>query len=272
MDAEKKLEAMFMTTLDAKWLMKERFCNGLKTLFNEANTDDELEVVKHVLKTLTYCQSEDLVQAGAEAARQIEDVWKLSPRDTIIVGVAKQGQTCGSTAYVRCIENSLPRGWSSEKSIWTTIDSAFQERNDRVNLVVVDDFVGTGEKLASLFERLRKSSNTSTYIVHACTFAAMECGRNHLDEALDQRFIAHLVLQKCISDLLQEPQRSAMLSAMVSLEGKIFSKPSEYSLGYKKSEASFYLESFNIPNNTFPVLWKDTYANRAQRAALFSRR
>jgi len=272
MNTEKQLDAMFQTLLEVDWLRKERFRDGLTTLLKEAVADEELEAAQHVLKNLTYCRSADLVDAGREAAKQIVDGWRLSPDDTNIVGVAERGKTCGSSAYLRCIETSLPRAWSAGGGIWTTTDAAFRHRNDRANLVIVDDFVGTGEKLTGLLDRLQKNPKTNSYKVHVCVFAAMETGWDNVSSAVDHRFIAHRVIQKCISDLLKEPKRTELLLAMENLEKNIFTKAGDYSLGYKKSEASFYLEGFNIPNNNFPVLWWEKYANNTERRTLFSRR
>lgn len=272
MDVDKRLEAMFTTLLEVKWLMKERFRNGLSTLIKEAGAANELEAVQHVLKELTYCGSDDLVLAGNEAAKQIEYGWRLTPDDTLIVGVANGPKTCGSTAYLRCVETSLSRAWSTSNCVWTTIDAAFRKRQAHTNLVIVDDFVGTGEKLVDLLGRLHRNPKTATYVVHVCTFASMEAGWDAVSVTVGGRFIAFRVLQRCISDLLEEPKRSEFLSAMTTLEKSFFSKPGDYSLGYKKSEASFYLEGYNIPNNNFPVLWWDQYADRTTRSTLFSRR
>lgn len=261
-----------MTLLEVDWLRKERFRDGLTTLLKEADADEEFEAIQHVLKKLTYCRSDDLVAAGSEAAKQIVEGWRLTPENSLIVGVAERGKTCGSTAYLRCIETSLPRIWSSSNAIWTTTDAAFRHRDNKPNLVIVDDFVGTGEKLTSLLSRLTANPKTSSYTVHVCAFAAMEAGWDHVSAGVGQRFIAHRVLQKCISDLLQEPKRTLLLSAMLNLEKSIFSSSGDFNLGYKKSEASFYLEGFNIPNNTFPILWWEQYANHAERRTLFSRR
>ncbi len=272
MNSDKQLNAIFMTLLEVEWLRKERFRDGLTTLLKEAAADEEFEAIQHVLKKLTYCRSDDLIAASSEAAKQIVEGWRLTPGDSLIVGVAERGKTCGSTAYLRCIETSLPRTWSASNAVWTTTDAAFRHRNQKPNLIIVDDFVGTGEKLTALLSRLSANPKTASYTVHVCAFAAMEAGWDHVSAGIDQRFIAHRVLQKCISDLLQEPKRSSLLSAMLNLEKGIFNKPGDFNLGYMKSEASFYLEGFNIPNNAFPVLWWEQYANQTERKTLFSRR
>jgi hypothetical protein len=275
MDEDAKLSAMFTTLLETNWLMKERYRNGLSALFKDAGSLSELEAAKHVLKELVYCKSEDLILAGCEAASQIEGVngWQLDPTNTLVVGVANGPKTCGSTAYLRCIETSLDRLWSVNAGIWTTIDAAFRKRQvTHKNLVIIDDFVGTGEKLIDLIGRLRRNPKTATYVIHVCAFASMEFGWEAVSSHVGGRFIANKVLQRCVSDRLSEPQRGDMLMAISSLERAFFSKPGEYSHGYKKSEASFYLEGYNIPNNNFPILWWDKYADGNQRSTLFARR
>lgn len=272
MTTDKQLEAMFQTLLEVEWLRKERFKPGLATLLKEATEDDQLEVVLHVLKNLTYCRSSDLVDAGHEAAKQIMRGWSLTPKDTIVVGVAELNKTCGSTAYLRCIETELSRDWSGGNAIWTTTDSVFQQRQGQPNLVLVDDFVGTGDKLGGLIDRIKNNPKTADFKVHVCTFAAMETGWDIVSTAVQDRLTAHRIIQRSISDLLKEPKRAQLLAAMMDLEKNLFNKSNKYSLGYKKSEAGFYLEGFNIPNNNFPLLWWENYANKNDRKTLFARR
>ena len=44
-----------------------------------------------------------------------------------------------------------------------------------------------------------------------------------------------------------------------------------FSFGYGKSEALFYLEPYNVPNNVFPVLWWPPLKNNTDRRVVLKR-
>lgn len=272
MDQESKLRAMFSTVLEAPWLAKQRFEHGLVTLLKDAESADELEAVQHVLKALTYCTSEDLVAASQEAATQILSGWCLNPIDTLVVGLAERSKTCGSGAYLRAIEVALPRKWGEHGVFWTPFDSAFRQRNGRKNLVVIDDFIGTGEKITKKIDALKANPNTQSYRIHICCFAAMSKGAAAVSSQVDGDLLVHRYFDRCISDKAVDPRKTLLAAGMSALEGKIFDHPGKYNFGYMQSEAAFYLEGFNIPNNNFPLLWADEYADKRPRTPLFARR
>ncbi|MCV2421339.1 hypothetical protein [Paucibacter sp. DJ2R-2] len=263
---------MFNTILEAPWLRKQRFEHGLTTLLTDAASDDELEAVQHVLKNLSYHTSADLVAAADEAAAQILSGWCLEPRDTLVVGVAERSKTCGSGAYLRAIELALPREWGAHNAFWTPFDSAFRQSHGREHLVIVDDFIGTGEKITNKVAALKANPKTRSYNIYVCCFAAMSKGAAKVDGLVNGDLLVHHYFDRCISDKTVDPKKASLAAGMGSLEGKIFNHPGKYSFGYMQSEAAFYLEGFNIPNNNFPILWVDEYADKKPRAPLFARR
>jgi len=272
LDKAEKLKAMFSTIVAAGWLAKERYGDGLIALLEDAENEAELSSLTYLLKALDYRTSNDLTLGAKEAAQQILIGWSLTPRDTVVVGVANGPKTCGSTAYLRAVETELPREWAQGTSMWTTFDSAFRKQDGRANLVIIDDFVGTGEKLSKLIEKLRSYPKTSAYKIHICCFAGMSAGAAALSALIGGEILVHCQYNRCISDRTIDPLKSELLGSMTSLEGKLFTKPGAYSLGYKQSESAFYLEGFNIPNNNFPVLWWNQYADAQPRPTLFPRR
>lgn len=272
MERSAKLSAMFSTILAAQWIAKERYGEALVTLLDEANTQTELNTLKYILEKLTYCNSEDLTLGSIEAAEQIVSGWALRPQDTLIVGVADGAKTCGSTAYLRAIQTQLPREWSQSPVIWTAFDCAFRKRDTHANLVIVDDFIGTGEKISKLIAKLLANPKTASYKIHVCCFAAMRSGASVVSSLVAGDVLVHRQFDRCISDTAADPTKTQMLKDMSALEANIFTKPGTYSLGYMQSEAAFYLEGFNIPNNNLPVLWWEEYADKTPRRPLFARR
>lgn len=264
------LDAIFSLCLNAKWLVAERYRDGLKAIVEDCSDQQQVKTVQYVLGKLRYCTSSDLLQGATEAADTILNAWQLTPENTIIVGVAEPNKPCGSTPYVRAIEIELPRGWKT--SIYQTFVTAFRHRDGRQNLIIVDDFVGSGQKILDRIGRLRKNPKTSDYNIYIVAFAGMDKGLTLLADDVNNNLHAHIVMEACLSSAKPDELATTMRSSMKELEKKIFNSPGLLSLGYKMSEASFYLEGFNIPNNTFPFLWWDKYVTNEERPTLFSRR
>ena len=104
-------------------------------------------------------------------------------------------------------------------------------------------------------------------------------------------------LQKGITEAIPPAERNRATEAMLELESRILPprriprQPDDisYNFGYGQSEALFWLEGGNVPNNVFPIFWRETYAepsnylptlkskkkvirNAQRRAALLPRR
>lgn len=265
-----KLSSLFTIMSKIGWINTERYRNGILGLLAECNKVDEFDVVEHVLTNLKFCTSNDLESAATSAAHIIQNVWTLDPSNTILVGLAEQNKTCGSSAYVRAIENKLPRNWESR--VFTTFVSAFRKRDESINLIIVDDFIGTGTKVKTRIERIRNNPKTSSYVIYVISFASMNTGFSSVASEVDNRIHNDIYLDKCISNYNPPDSIKTLTSSMQSLETQIFNKANEYNFGYQQSEAAFFLESANIPNNNFPILWWEKYADNTPRATLFSRR
>ncbi|WP_447989776.1 phosphoribosyltransferase-like protein [Achromobacter spanius] len=262
-------ERMFTLITKLSWTSRERYRRGLEAFIRDCSTS-EFDVIEHILTNLRYCTSVDLEDAAEKAGAIITKAWHLDPDDTMIVGLSEPNKTCGSTAYVRAIELQLPRCW--DKSINTNFVSAFRHRDGQKNLILIDDFIGTGEKLNKKIESLRNNPKTQSYTIHAISFAGMSFGIDFLSNKLSGRLHSELKLERAISNEDPIERGLHLIEQMESLEKGIFTKPGAYTFGYKKSETAFYLEATNIPNNNFPILWWDKYSDETPRETLFSRR
>lgn len=263
-------DAMFTLCVNAPWLVGERYREGLKTLISECGGPQHVEAIRHVLHSLRYCTSNDILVAATAAADVITNQWKLLPANTLLVGVAEPNKTCGSQSYVRAIEVQLPSAWSPK--INPNFVSAFRLRNGEPNLIIVDDFVGTGKKLADRIERLRNNPKTSNYNIFVIAFAGMNDGLTKVADIVHNQIEAYIILDKCFSSVQPIAEANQLRESMKVLESHFFDKPGSYSLGFGQAEASFYLEGANIPNNAFPILWWEKYKNESERPTLFRRR
>lgn len=118
-------------------------------------------------------------------------------------------------------------------------------------LILVDDFVGTGDTAKKCIEDIIKQApDTSGRTVIMC-IAAMEQGINRLS-SLHIPVFASYKLNRGISDNYSGYNLNKNRMLMHQLES-IFNCSTGFSFGYAQSEALICLK--RCPNNTFPIYW-----------------
>lgn len=135
--------------------------------------------------------------------------------------------------------------------------------NDDNILILVDDFIGTGEtaqKCINNISRITKSIEK----IFVIALVAQKSGIQ-LIESLGIRVYADVICNKGISDYYQGKELEDKISLMKDIESKLSIKK-EYRFGYGASEALVTMK--RTPNNTFPLFWKE---NSCQSKAPFPR-
>ena len=133
----------------------------------------------------------------------------------------------------------------------TTVKSVSMA-NSRI--VLVDDFVGTGETAMEAVNYIRElcpALKNNSSIVVLCIIAMKEG-----IELLKSNGIltyCHHIRKKGISEELEEDKRANALTTMTAIEAKLKNLKDDFRFGYKKSEALVCME--RCPNNTFPIYW-----------------
>lgn len=99
----------------------------------------------------------------------------------------------------------------------------------------------------------------------------------------NEKFLEHdiecyspLILKKGISDYFESDEAENYKREITMLENKFEPNCNNmhiaaYSLGYAQSEAIFTFESYNIPDNVFPIFWWPEIKPRTKRRLLFKR-
>ena len=122
-------------------------------------------------------------------------------------------------------------------------------------IVLVDDFIGTGETALGAVEYIHKlipSIKDNNHIV-VLSIIAMREGVNTLDSQ-HIKVYSKIICGRGISDEYTGVELSQATAIMHSIESKIKKLDKEMEFGYKGSEALVCME--RCPNNTFPIYWK----------------
>ena len=120
-------------------------------------------------------------------------------------------------------------------------------------IILVDDFVGTGETAskaaAYVRELLPDIKNNSICVLSIVT---MQNGKNVLENQ-GIRVFNTVTCKRGISDYYAEPQLGDAIAEMESIEKTLKGLKPEYRFGFKQTEALVCME--RCPNNTFPIYW-----------------
>ena len=120
-------------------------------------------------------------------------------------------------------------------------------------VILVDDYVGSGETAVGAIKWLVDSFKTDPKQIVILSIAAQEFGVKHISQETGVVTYSYYQFTRGISDFYSGDQRDDYLETMNGIEDKL-KVDSEDRLGYNKSEALISL--IRTPNNTFPVFWK----------------
>ena len=142
-----------------KWLQRERFHSGLTNLLIDCKTADQLWLIDTLLSGFRVVNSSELDDFCGVAAHKIVSSWHCTTGTTVIVGVCEDDKPDGSQIIIKALATRLPREWSH--SVFTIIKPAF--KFDKVRIILVDDFVGTGEKIGKKLINLKKTAGQNLW-------------------------------------------------------------------------------------------------------------
>lgn len=161
------------------------------------------------------------------------------------------------------------RGWKRIQTINTVGKSIKHISNEMNQIIIIDEFIGTGKSLRTRVEWL--TNNSKNPIEIKCCF--MSGMKKAIDELISDSIdiFCPLQLNKGITEFFEGNKLSSAITDMLSLESKLATNIqhkllSDYSFGYGKAEALYSLENGNTPNSVFPIFWwiKDNKGNDRQ--------
>jgi len=137
-------------------------------------------------------------------------------------------------------------------SEWSRIKKSIA--NPNIILILIDDFIGTGETVVETLDELYKESYiTDAQPVKVLTLAAQAQGTTFIDSLYKDMVVFSVKLDKGLTDKYTDPELSTKKQMMSEMEQKLRVE-SDYEFGYGRSESLFAVGRRSA-NNTFPVYW-----------------
>lgn len=256
-----------------EWLQYEP--DALFELWCLADNEEQKKLIEFLIHNFLYVNGKDLDWGCKSIVNQIEIGWGLTAENTIITATCNNSNPDGSQMILQRIKNKLSGEWR-EKMLYNSLPVAANVLQENNNIVMVDDFIGTGNtmyrKVNYLLEILSKR-NIEKYSIYIVSIAAMNFAKETLENLNIPYYSVHWLL-KGISEKINLPERMNAIKAMEALEAKLKDEVFGRKLpkfGYKQSESLFAIESNNIPNNVFPIFWWTHLKDNTLRKTLFHR-
>lgn len=264
--------------LEYKWLNYQK--TALLELWNLTNSADEKELIEFLIKKFQHVNGDMVDRACSQFVSHIENKWNLSSENTIITAICDNANPDGSQHLIQCMKNkfSHSKGWKEENFSNSIAVTAMELVKKDMNIVLVDDFVGTGYTLFRKYNWLlnkvdEQLEEKGTTHIKTISLACMEFAKKNIDQVSPDHY-SYLWLKKGISELADEQDKERFTNAMYKLEAKLKPKINRWKLpnfGFKESESLYALENNNIPNNVFPIFWWPQTIDDEYRNTIFRR-
>lgn len=253
------------------------FSDEIHSLLKECDDDDQVDLLSELLHKFTYLG----VDEEEDAISQIVDgVIALGhPPDTIqIVALSADDDADSGQAVLYALKNQLARKKFDGVQLVNTFGKAQRYVAERRNVVLVDEFVGTGRTLRGRLAALVRDFKANKGVGDAKFFVFAYAGmREALDLIVSEgncelvRFIS--ILDRGITDFHVDPP--AALLTMGLMEQKLL--PIVHgitvpNLGDGQCEALYGRRGGNCPNSVFPVFWWPLNAQSERRSPLLVRK
>lgn len=262
-------DQLLSTIRSAQWLRTPEREQNLTYLLLSKHVGTDYPLLLSLLNRFLYVDSDGVFDAISKMRSWIDETLELSSKNTYFVP-KKTARLDSSSTLIGASQSVFA---ASSKNSWSRRNFLFDKReilnlNDRINVVLLDDFSGTGRSVKEFlgwFDSNKVENQQLTF--YACFIAAMNETREYLS---DQNITIHSLnwIGRGITDFYVNP--SQYVDAMKRMEEALLSARN-YSLGYESSETLFKAELFNIPNNNFPIFWHSSLKRKSGLDCLFGR-
>lgn len=266
-------KTIFDLGLQYEWLIT---CDdGFMELWNSTGDDmNQKKLILYLIHKFLYVDSNKADEFCGKIVHQITEEWGLQPRNTTITAACDNSNPDGSQLMVQKLKNRFPFQWREFDFSNSLPEALYTKINSNDNLVICDDFVGTGSTIGRKTEyalkviRERELENVKLYIV---SFAAMQFSKT----VIPYPFYSCEWLLKGISETLKGYNLIVATKIMEEMEGLLKPRIGRQFLpkfGFERSESLYNYENDNIPNNVFPIFWWQKYKDNRFRVPMFRKK
>ncbi len=267
---------LFKLTSEQPWLVRR--ATELYDTVTLCETDDQKKLLVDLISRFHFRSAQNHIDDLRAIASKISDGWKCSPEDTILVALEDRALADSTAMLVQQLKGPLAElgNWKTGNFI-SRLREGVERAKDGSNIVIVDDFSGSGKTIADKVAWLKKElvEAEKDASIRVAVGSAMEQSKELISPIVYDFYAVHW-LSKGLHGHYQNDELVEAIATMELIEGKLSvrhgqKKIQDYSFGWRKSEALYYLDGGNPPNNNFPIFWWPTLKNKKPLKTLLPR-
>lgn len=251
----------------------DTFCKRLEELESDADRELMLELTRKYLVVNLEKYGKYMVDVFRKFIDRNKD--KIGKTDVIHMFPVQDkdypAKTKSGNVMCYLFQGNLMRRFDEFRNkrirIIETFDGLEKYKEDIECLLLVDDFVGTGDTILGCIN-LIEEKGVKKERIKALTLVMQEQGRNAVEEYGVEIYSA-VLRNKAITDNYSIEEAEKKIAQMKNVGKRIKAKKELY-LGYKESEG--LVSMIKTPNNTFPFYWHEGKRDGKLCVAPFARR
>ena len=231
-------------------------------LFARTSDDDQFSLIENLLNRFIVCKNYD--EYSANIANSIKEFFN-GTKIVLIPIIDKSEKIKSGHNLVYELERFLDRR-DYEKLI-TRESLEYVTDVKSYNILVIDDFIGSGNQFISFFNDISRSYGVTKDQISIYTIASMEAGLKST-EPFCRSHSCQIKLNRAISDNLSAFSIPDPLLVYDKIESAL-KLSSKFRRGYEQSEALISMKK--TPNNCRPIFWHGGVTGAEECPAIFPR-
>ena len=235
---------------DLEWVTSRE--SQLYELFYDLlQSEEERNLIEELLRKVIYLNDDDMRDKVKEIANVILNIWECAEEETMIVGAKKRDSADGGDVLIYNLRNYL--GWK-EQRLRTTYQCLQDKTLDVKNVIIADDFTGTGERMHKTIKKIRELAPEAS--IRFVSIGMMDAVMKTLyPDVLSYTHFAPVLVRSGMNH-----KNDKMVALMTQIETYLAQRWNGlslncYHLGYKESGALYWNGALRVPNNVYPVFW-----------------
>lgn len=245
----------------------------LYDLLDECQNLEEQNLILDLLSAYENFDENRAFEAFKSIYNQITNVWKLSPHNTLVIALHNDREPGSAQALLQAAKPCFSeRAW--QRKLIANMTPALDLLKNNTNVVLVDDFIGTGGQFCKNHDWLKESAQSRGISINSYYLASL-CIMMQAIPRIEEKSVIHYAshyMEKGITGRLNKERAEKAKELMIELEGRLMWKNQKerqkFSLGFMQSEALFRYMNNNSPNNNFPIFWWKNSSNGSLRETI----
>lgn len=278
LESRNKFNLIFELSRTQPWVAK-RVEELDHLLWEDCDTEEKRLLILELLNRFLHISRDKYSDLVTNLADKITKEQGISDESTQVVAMAADSSADSSQYLLYDLKRVLEKkGWRKYKHINTFGRSyaAYKENNSLRNIILVDEFVGTGETVLSRVKELLKvyeRAGVTDIKIFVKVIASTKQGLEAVTSA-GINLESLVTINKGISDYYKDTTLKEKVELMDQIESILLDSYNGTDLpkfGYGKTESLYIRDEGNTPNSVFPIFWWPFLKNGAERPVLLTR-